>query len=79
MPTVALQAHYDGERIVLDEPYELPANASLMVTLLPVGVDPEFEAVWLRAAATNESFAFLADPAEDVYTATDGDPFHDAV
>ncbi len=35
MPTVALQAHYDGEHIVLDEPYDLPPHASLMVTLLP--------------------------------------------
>ncbi len=79
MPTVALQAHYDGEHIVLDEPYDLPANASLMVTLLPAIADPDSEDMWLRAAVASDAFAFLADPAEDIYTATDGQPFHDAV
>jgi len=27
MITVTLRAHYDGEHIVLDEPFEIPANA----------------------------------------------------
>ena len=79
MPTIALQAHYDGEHIVLDEPYDLPANANLMVTLLPSMSDADSEGVWLRAAAASEAFAFLADPAEDIYTAADGEPFRDAL
>lgn len=33
MPTAILKAHYDGEHIVLDEPFELPRNAPLMVTV----------------------------------------------
>ena len=79
MPTVALQAHYDGEHIVLDEPYNLPPNASLIVTLLPSTSDLVAEDAWLRAAASSDAFAFLADPAEDIYTAADGEPFCDAV
>ncbi len=79
MPTVALQAHYDGEHIVLDEPYELPANASLMVTLLPSTSDADSEDAWLRATASSDAFAFLADPAQDIYTAADGEPFRDAI
>ena len=79
MPTVALQAHYDGEHIVLDEPYDLPANASLVVTVLPPSSDADSEDAWLRAAADSDAFTFLADPAEDIYTATDGEPFRDAV
>ena len=79
MPTVTLQAHYDGRHIVLDEPYNLPPNAPLMVTLLPSSLDADSEEVWLRAAASNDAFAFLGDPAEDIYTATDGEPFRDAV
>ena len=79
MPTVALQAHYDGRNIVLDEPYDLPANANLMVTLLPAKADADPEEAWLCAAASSAAFAFLADPAEDIYTATDGEPFRDAV
>ena len=77
MPTIALQAHYDGQRIVLDEPYDLPVNASLMVTLLPASSEADSEEVGLRAAASSGTFAFLADPAEDIYTADDGEPFRD--
>jgi len=79
MPTVTLQAHYNGRHIVLDEPYDLPANAPLMVTLLPAPVDTDSEESWLRAASSSDAFAFLADPAEDIYTVADGDPFRDAV
>ena len=35
MPAVNLKAHYDGEQIVLDEPFDLPVNAPLVVTVLP--------------------------------------------
>ena len=34
MPTITLKAHFDGQRILLDEPFDLPANSSLMVTVL---------------------------------------------
>ena len=78
MPTVALPAYYNGEHIVPDEPYNLPANASLMVTLLPAASAPDSEDVCLQASASGEAFAFLTDPAEDLYTAADGEPFRDA-
>ena len=79
MPAVTLQAHYDGRQIVLDEPYDLPVNAHLMVTLLPASTDSDSEQNWLRAASSSDAFAFLSDPAEDVYTLADGEPFRDAV
>ena len=79
MPTVTLQAHFDGRHIVLDEPYSLPPNASLMVTLLTAPADADSEEAWLRAASSSDAFAFLADPAEDIYTLADGVPFRDAV
>ena len=78
MPTVALQAHYDGQHIVLDEPYDLPANASLMVTLLPATSESASEEAWLAASAKSDAFAFLADPVEDIYTTADGEPFQGA-
>ena len=34
MLAVTLKAHYDGERILLDEPFEIPPNSPLMVTVL---------------------------------------------
>lgn len=36
------------------------------------------ETAWLRAAASNPAFDFLDDPQEDIYTLSDGRPFHDA-
>ena len=36
MATLMLKAHFDGERIRLDEPYELPKDAPLLVAVLPM-------------------------------------------
>jgi hypothetical protein len=36
MPSVTLKAHFDGSQIRLDEPFEIPANSPLMVTVLPL-------------------------------------------
>jgi hypothetical protein len=37
------------------------------------------EAEWLTAAARNPTFKFLNDQEEDIYSLTDGKPFHDEV
>jgi len=37
------------------------------------------EAEWLQAAARNPAFAVLKEPEEDIYSPTDGKPFHDEV
>ena len=63
MPTVTLKAHYDGERILLDEPFEIPPNSPLMVTVLPaseavVGED------WIQAARKALSAAYGAHEPE---------------
>jgi hypothetical protein len=34
MSNVSIPAHFDGERILLDEPVELEANTKLIVTVL---------------------------------------------
>ena len=68
MPTITLKAHYDGERIVLDEPFELLPNAPLMVTLLaPEPTDTRAD--WLHAAAHGLSRAYADDEPE--YTTAD--------
>ncbi len=67
MPTVALKAHYDGERIVLDEPFDLPRHSPLMVTVLP---GPETERADWEALAV-ESLARAYGPDEPEYTLTD--------
>ncbi len=35
MPTIRLKAHFDGLAIQLDEQFELPRDAQLLVTVLP--------------------------------------------
>ena len=34
MPIVTLNAHFNGQQIVLDEAFDLPENAKLLVTIL---------------------------------------------
>ena len=67
MPSVTLKAHYDGERIQLDEPFDLAPNAALLVTVLAQGNGDRV--AWLtasraalaRAFADNEPDYTLAD------------------
>ena len=35
MKIVTLTAHFDGEQIRLDEPFKLPSEARLLVTIVP--------------------------------------------
>ena len=35
MPAVTLKAHFNGKQIVLDEPFDLPLDSPLMVTVFP--------------------------------------------
>jgi len=34
MPVISLKAHYEGQAIHLDEPFDLPEGAQLIVTVL---------------------------------------------
>ena len=54
-------------------PIETAQRVRVMV-LVPADADPG-EQDWLKAAARNPAFADLADPEEDIYSPTDGEPF----
>jgi len=41
MPTITLKAHFDGQHILLDEPFDLPSNSSLLVTVLLPNITDE--------------------------------------
>ena len=71
MPSVILKAHYDGEHIVLDEPFELPPNASLAVTVLsPATPEHDIErAEWAALSAQSLARAYGDDEPE--YTVAD--------
>jgi hypothetical protein len=47
MPITALPAHYDGERICLDEPFDLEPDAKLIVTILPKEETDNEHETWL--------------------------------
>ena len=48
MPMIAVPAHFDGERICLDEPFDLEPNAKLIVTILPRRESDGEHAAWSR-------------------------------
>ncbi len=68
MPTVSLRAHYDGERIQLDEPFDLPSDVPLLVTVLVPEPDKEREA-WI--ATGRQALARAYGDAEPEYALAD--------
>ena len=69
----------EHSRLKLDGylPFSGPKRVRVIVlSPLDGGID---EMLWLRAASRNPAFAFLADPEEDIYSITDGQPFHDEI
>jgi hypothetical protein len=66
MSTVALTAHFDGEKVQFDEPCRLDPNARLMVVVLPQ--DDERHA-WSQFSAKQLVNAY--GDAEPEYTASD--------
>jgi hypothetical protein len=70
MPTVTLKAHYDGRQIVLDEPFDLLPNASLIVTVLSATAVEEVEhAQWGALSARGLAHAY--SDSEPEYTEAD--------
>lgn len=66
MKTVALTAHFDGEKVQFDEPCQLDTNARLMVVVLPP--DDERQA-WSQLSAGQLAKAY--GDHEPEYTASD--------
>jgi hypothetical protein len=63
MPAVTLKAHFDGKEIVLDEPFDLPTDSPLMVTVLP-REDSVESAQWYALAAQGLARAYGDDEPE---------------
>lgn len=58
-----------------DLPITGPMRVRVIVLYPPAGDWDEAE--WLRAAARNPAFDYLRESAEDIYSVSDGKPFHD--
>jgi hypothetical protein len=62
MPSITLNAHFDGQQITLDEPFEIPSNAKLLVTILET---PDLERDdWLAFSGHNLAGAYSDDEPE---------------
>jgi hypothetical protein len=58
MPNVSLKAHYDGTAIRLDEPFNLPEGAQLIVTVLEEEPASPERAGWLDLSARGLARAY---------------------
>ncbi|QVL51091.1 MAG: hypothetical protein KFB96_12245 [Thiocapsa sp.] len=68
MPGITLNAHFDGQSIVLDEPFEIPGNARLLVTMVSPSMDGD-RAQWSNLAGSGLALAHGDDEPE--YRLTD--------
>lgn len=66
----------DKRQLHLDEPLPIVGPSRVRVIILVPEESDISEGEWLRFAASNPAFDFLKDPAEDIYTLEDGEPFH---
>ncbi len=62
MSNVSIPAHFDGERILLDEPVELEPNTKLIVTVL--GKHDADHDSWLRLSGSGLENAYGPDEEE---------------
>jgi hypothetical protein len=62
MPSITLNAHFDGRQIILEEPFEIPSNAKLLVTVLET---PDLERdEWTGFSLRNLARAYSDDESE---------------
>ena len=61
MQTVTLTAHFDGKHIQLDEPFELPSEARLLVTILPVPLPDTVQKDWYALSKAGLARAYSDD------------------
>jgi len=69
----------ERNQLKLSEPLPISGPKEVRVIVIYPPDDTWNETTWLQAAARNPAFDFLKDPAEDIYTLNDGQPFHDTV
>lgn len=63
METKTLRAHFDGNQILLDEPFELEPNVELIITVLPKASDEERED-WAQLSLESLARAYGDDEPE---------------
>ncbi len=61
---VTLRAHYDGEQIVLDEPFPLEPNTKLIITVLSKQKTDDEREAWLLLSRQSLDNAYGEDEVE---------------
>jgi hypothetical protein len=61
MKTVTLTAHVNGDSIELDEPFALPADARLLVTILPANSSEAERQAWYALSKAGLARAYSDD------------------
>ena len=64
MKPVTLRAHFDGQYIRLDEPFDLEPDTALIVTVLPDEPVTDEDGAWALLARQRLVAAFSADEVE---------------
>lgn len=64
MPIITLPAHFDGERICLDEPFDLKPDAKLIITILPKEEHDNEHEAWLFLSGQRLEGAYGEDEPE---------------
>ena len=78
LKAIELTGTIDQEhRLILDNPLPINGPSRVRVIILVSDETEIDEQEWLRAASGNSAFDFIKDPAEDIYTLSDGKDFHD--
>ena len=67
----------ERRQLQLDDLLPISGPRRVRVIVLYSPADEWDETEWLHAAARNPAFAYLKDAAEDIYSVSDGKPFHD--
>ncbi len=66
MKSVTLRAHFDGNHILLDEPFDLQPDMALVVTVLPApeSADEDEDAEWSLFSRGGLEAAYAEDESE---------------
>ena len=64
MPLISLPAHFDGDRICLDETFDLKPNTKLIVTIIPKQQPDDEHDEWVRLSSQMLKQAYAEDEPE---------------
>jgi len=68
----------EQHQLRLDEPLPIAGQTRVRVIVLaPEEAEEISESAWTKAASASPAFDFLKNATEDIYTESDGKPFHD--